>query len=88
MDQVIDDDILRLIFTACHPVLTLEARTALTLRLICGLTTAEIARAFLVGTPLLVYRHYLAIKEHRLHPEPCHFSCDGRIELCCVFEVA
>jgi predicted RNA polymerase sigma factor len=40
--------ILRLIFTACHPVLTLEARTALTLRLICGLTTEEIARAFLV----------------------------------------
>jgi RNA polymerase sigma-70 factor, ECF subfamily len=48
LDPVIDDDILRLIFTACHPVLTLEARTALTLRLICGLTTAEIARAFLV----------------------------------------
>jgi RNA polymerase sigma factor (sigma-70 family) len=48
LDQVIDDDILRLIFTACHPVLTLEARTALTLRVICGLTTAEIARAFLV----------------------------------------
>src|ERR1700746_2155869 len=42
LDQVIDDDILRLIFTACHPVLTVEARTALTLRLIGGLTTAEI----------------------------------------------
>jgi RNA polymerase sigma-70 factor (ECF subfamily) len=58
LDQVIDDDILRLIFTACHPVLTLEARTALTLRLICGLTTAEIARAFLVreSSPRTCYR--------------------------------
>ena len=43
-----DDDVLRLIFTACHPVLSLEARVALTLRLLAGLTTAEIARAYLV----------------------------------------
>jgi RNA polymerase sigma-70 factor, ECF subfamily len=43
-----DDDVLRLIFTACHPVLSLEARVALTLRLIAGLSTAEIARAYLV----------------------------------------
>lgn len=56
LDQVIDDDILRLIFTACHPVLTVEARTALTLRLICGLTTAEIARAFLVPEKTLAQR--------------------------------
>ena len=48
LDQVIDDDILRLIFTACHPVLEVEARIALTLRLIGGLTTAEIARACLI----------------------------------------
>ena len=48
LDQVIDDDVLRLIFTACHPVLAVEGRVALTLRLIGGLTTAEIARAFLV----------------------------------------
>jgi RNA polymerase sigma factor (sigma-70 family) len=48
LDQVIDDDVLRLIFTACHPVLAVEGRIALTLRLIGGLTTAEIARAFLV----------------------------------------
>ena len=47
-DQVIDDDILRLLFTACHPVLPMEGRIALTLRLLGGLTTAEIARAFLV----------------------------------------
>ena len=43
-----DDDLLRLIFTACHPVLSLEARVALTLRLLAGLTTPEIARAYLV----------------------------------------
>src|ERR1700753_354938 len=48
LDQVIDDDVLRLIFTACHPVLAVEGRIALTLRLIGGLTTAEIARGFLV----------------------------------------
>src|SRR4029078_4770262 len=48
LDQVIDDDVLRLIFTVCHPLLPVEARIALTLRLIGGLTTAEIARAFLV----------------------------------------
>lgn len=48
LDEVIDDDVLRLVFTACHPVLSVEGRIALTLRLIGGLTTAEIARAFLV----------------------------------------
>jgi len=48
LDQVIDDDVLRLIFTACHPILAVEGRIALTLRLIGGLTTSEIARAFLV----------------------------------------
>jgi RNA polymerase sigma factor (sigma-70 family) len=44
----IDDDLLRLIFTACHPVLSVQARVALTLRLLGGLATAEIARAYLV----------------------------------------
>src|SRR5450755_1642144 len=48
MDDHIGDDLLRLIFTACHPVLSAEARAALTLRLLGGLTTHEIARAFLV----------------------------------------
>jgi len=45
----IDDDLLRLVFTACHPVLAVQARVALTLRLLGGLTTAEIARAYLVS---------------------------------------
>src|SRR3712207_37337 len=48
MDDPFDDDLLRLIFTACHPVLSTDARVALTLRLLGGLTTPEIARAYLV----------------------------------------
>jgi RNA polymerase sigma factor (sigma-70 family) len=56
LDQVIDDDVLRLIFTACHPVLAVEGRIALTLRLIGGLTTAEIARGFLVPEKTLGQR--------------------------------
>lgn len=62
LDQVIDDDILRLIFIACHPVLALEGRIALTLRLICGLTTAEIARAFLAAEKTLGQRIFRAKK--------------------------
>ncbi|MEV7785902.1 sigma-70 family RNA polymerase sigma factor [Streptomyces sp. NPDC088106] len=52
----IDDDLLRLVFTACHPVLSAEARTALTLRLLGGLTTPEIARAFLVPEATVAQR--------------------------------
>jgi RNA polymerase sigma-70 factor, ECF subfamily len=62
LDQVIDDDVLRLIFTACHPVLAVEGRIALTLRLICGLTTEEIARAFLVPEKTLGQRIFRAKK--------------------------
>ncbi|WTI49591.1 RNA polymerase sigma factor [Streptomyces longwoodensis] len=52
----IDDDLLRLVFTACHPVLSAEARTALVLRLLGGLSTVEIARAFLVPEPTVAQR--------------------------------
>lgn len=52
----IEDDLLRLVFTACHPVLPAEARVALTLRLLGGLTTAEIARAFLVTEAAVAQR--------------------------------
>ena len=62
LDQVIDDDVLRLIFTACHPVLTLEGRIALTLRLIGGLSTTEIARAFLVPEKTMGQRIFRAKK--------------------------
>jgi RNA polymerase sigma factor (sigma-70 family) len=56
LDDDIGDDLLRLIFTACHPVLSTEARAALTLRMLGGLTTAEIARAFLVPEPTIAQR--------------------------------
>mgnify|MGYP001263496464 CR=1 FL=1 len=56
LDDVIEDDQLRLIFTCCHPALTTEARVALTLREVCGLTTEEIARAFLTPTATLAQR--------------------------------
>src|SRR5690242_3770229 len=62
LDQVIDDDVLRLIFTACHPILPVEGRIALTLRLIGGLTTAEIARAFLVPEKTIGQRIFRAKK--------------------------
>ena len=56
LDDSIGDDLLRLVFTACHPVLSTEARVALTLRLLGGLTTDEIARAFLVPEPTIAQR--------------------------------
>src|SRR5207253_5595483 len=60
LDSALDDDIgdemLRLIFTACHPRLSREARTALALRMICGLTTEEIARAFLLPDATIAQR--------------------------------
>jgi RNA polymerase sigma-70 factor (ECF subfamily) len=56
LDDDIGDDLLSLIFTACHPILPTDARLALTLRLIGGLTTAEIARAFLTAEPTIAQR--------------------------------
>ncbi len=56
IDDPIGDDVLRLIFTSCHPVLAPEARAALTLRVVGGLTTDEIARAFLVSEPTIAQR--------------------------------
>lgn len=56
MDDTIGDDMLRLVFIACHPVLSMEARVALTLRLLGGLTTDEIARAFLVSETTIAQR--------------------------------
>jgi len=56
IDDDVGDDLLRLVFTSCHPVLSTEARVALTLRLLGGLTTEEIARAFLVSEPTIAQR--------------------------------
>ena len=55
-EESVEDDRLRLIFTCCHPALSREARAALTLREVCGLTTEEIARAFLMTAPALAQR--------------------------------
>lgn len=56
LDHDIDDDLLRLVFVSCHPLLSMDARVALTLRLLCGLTTDEIARAFLTSEPTVAQR--------------------------------
>jgi len=56
VDDVITDDRLRLVFTCCHPALAREAQVALTLRLVCGLATAEIAQAFVVSEPTMAAR--------------------------------
>src|SRR5207249_9612637 len=56
VDDGIEDDLLRLVFTTCHPLLSKEARTALTLRMLGGLTTVEIARAFLVSESTVAQR--------------------------------
>jgi RNA polymerase sigma-70 factor (ECF subfamily) len=69
LEESVDDDQLRLIFTCCHPVLAPEGRVALTLREVCGLTTEEIARAFLTTAPTLAQRIVRAkakIREERL----------------------
>jgi RNA polymerase sigma-70 factor, ECF subfamily len=56
IDDTVGDDLLRLVFIACHPILSQEARVALTLRLLGGLTTDEIARAFLTPEPTIAQR--------------------------------
>src|SRR5437879_11423639 len=56
LDDDIGDELLRLIFTACHPLLSCEARAALSLRMICGLTTGEIARALLLPEATIAQR--------------------------------
>lgn len=83
-DSDLPDDQLRLMFTCCHPVLPPEAQVALTLREVCGLTTEEIARAFLVPTPTLaqrIVRAKLRIKEAGLPYEiPSSAELPARLE--------
>ena len=78
-DDPFDDDLLRLIFTACHPVLSTEARVALTLRLLCGLTTAEIARAYLTSDATVAQRIVRA--KRTLSAARVPFEVPGRNEL-------
>jgi len=70
LDGEIQDDLLRLIFMTCHPVLSREARVALTLRLLCGLTTDEIARSFLVAEPTIAQRIVRAKKTLKTEKVP------------------
>jgi RNA polymerase sigma-70 factor (ECF subfamily) len=65
-DVVLDDDMLRLIFTCCHPAFAAEVQVALTLRTVCGLTTAQVARAFLAGEEAMAQRLVRAKQKIRL----------------------
>jgi RNA polymerase sigma factor (sigma-70 family) len=78
-DDPFDDDLLRLIFTACHPVLSTDARVALTLRLLCGLTTREIARAYLTSESAVAQRIVRA--KRTLSATRVPFAVPGRGEL-------
>jgi RNA polymerase sigma factor (sigma-70 family) len=78
-DDPFDDDLLRLIFTACHPVLSREARVALALRLLCGLTTREIARAYLTSESAVAQRIVRA--KRTLSAARVPFAVPGRDEL-------
>src|SRR6267378_1549368 len=72
IDQSVEDDQLRLIFTCCHPALPPDARIALTLREVCGLTTEEIARAFLTSPPTVAQRIVRAKSKIRNAGIPYH----------------
>jgi RNA polymerase sigma-70 factor, ECF subfamily len=65
-DAALDDDMLRLIFTCCHPAFATEVQVALTLRTVCGLSTAQVARAFLVGEDAMAQRLVRAKQKIRL----------------------
>jgi RNA polymerase sigma factor (sigma-70 family) len=79
IDDPFDDDLLRLIFTTCHPVLSTEAQVALTLRLLGGLTTAEIARAYLLSDATVAQRIVRA--KRTLSAARVPFEVPGRDEL-------
>ena len=79
VDDPFDDDLLRLIFTACHPVLSTDGRVALTLRLLCGLTTREIARAYLASETTVAQR--IVRGKRTLSAARVPFEIPGRGEL-------
>jgi RNA polymerase sigma factor (sigma-70 family) len=89
LDDAIGDDLLRLIFTACHPVLPTDARTALTLRLLGGLSTGEIARAFLVPEATVAQRIVRAKRQLAEARVPFEVPCGDELaeRLASVLEV-
>ena len=89
VDDVVGDDLLRLVFAACHPSLSAEARVALTLRVLGGLTTEEIARAFLVPEPTIAQRIVRAKKALAMSGAPFELphGADLRERLASVLEV-
>lgn len=78
-DAAVPDDRLRLVFTCCHPTLAPEARVALTLRLVCGVPTPDVARAFLVSEPTMAARITRAKK--KISEAPIPYRVPGRAEL-------
>ncbi len=89
LDEVVEDDVLRLVFISCHPVLSREARVALTLRLVGGLSTDEIARAFLVPETTLAQRIVRAKRTLTAAQVPFHMpaGADFTARLSSVLEV-